>query len=179
MDFGFYTPVNLGNLVWHDRNNNGLVDSGEEGIDGVPVQLYTAGQTPGRDAPIAVAVTSGGGAYGFPNLAPGRYIVYLPTPPAAYPTSSAATSEHDDGIDNDDNGSQATTGQPVVSPVIVLTSGGEAITDGDGANGDLTVDFGFFVFDLALRKRVATLSDSPLIPGQSTVTFAIDCYQPG
>jgi uncharacterized repeat protein (TIGR01451 family) len=179
VDFGFYAPVNLGNLVWHDRNNNGRVDSGEEGIDGVAVHLYPAGATPGSDAPSAVAVTGGGGFYNFANLAPGRYFVYIPTPPAAYPTSSYATGESDDGVDNDDNGVQATTGAPVISPVIVLTSGGEPLHDGDGANGDLTVDFGFFIFDLALRKRVATTSDAPLIPGQSTVTFAIDVINQG
>jgi uncharacterized repeat protein (TIGR01451 family) len=179
VDFGFYTPVNLGNLVWHDRNNNGRVDSGESGIDGVMVQLYQAGQTPGSDAPLAVSMTAGGGFYNFTGLTPGRYFVYLPAPPAAYPTSSYATSESDDGVDNDDNGSQAATGAPVISPVIVLTSGGEPVADGDGANGDLTVDFGFFVFDLALRKRVEALSETPLVPGQSAVTFAIDVINQG
>ncbi|MCB0125116.1 MAG: carboxypeptidase regulatory-like domain-containing protein, partial [Caldilineaceae bacterium] len=35
-------------------------------------------------------------------------------------------------------------GQPARSPVIDLNAGVEPTNDGDGANGDLTVDFGFF-----------------------------------
>ena len=32
IDFGLRVPLNLGNLVWLDRNNNGIVDAGEPGI---------------------------------------------------------------------------------------------------------------------------------------------------
>ncbi|MCB1578250.1 MAG: hypothetical protein KDI81_13215, partial [Xanthomonadales bacterium] len=32
--------MSLGNLVWEDLDNNGQVDPGEPGIDGVPVNLY-------------------------------------------------------------------------------------------------------------------------------------------
>ncbi|MFN8476643.1 MAG: SdrD B-like domain-containing protein [Kouleothrix sp.] len=39
LDFGFYHPLSLGNLVWADTNNNGAVDNGEAGINGVGVAL--------------------------------------------------------------------------------------------------------------------------------------------
>jgi uncharacterized repeat protein (TIGR01451 family) len=175
VDFGFrVASVSLGNLVWHDRNNNGRVDAGEPGIDGVQVQLYRAGQTPGVNAPLAVDVTSDGGIYQFINLTPGQYFVHIPQPPAAYPTSSTPTTTTDNQVDNDDNGIQATTGAPVTSPLITLTSGGEPTVDGDN-----TIDFGFFVFDLALRKRVASLSSTPLANTGNSVTYAIDVINQG
>ncbi len=146
IDFGFFAPVNLGNLVWNDVNNNGAVDPGEPGIDGVEVRLFSAGQDPLVNAPVATDTTSGGGFYEFTGLNPGLYFVYIPTPPAAAPRSSDVTDTADNGQDNDDNGSQTATGDPVTSPVVTLVSNGEpdSPTDGDGNNGDLTVDFGFY-----------------------------------
>lgn len=92
VDFGFYAPtatlVSLGNLVWHDRNNNGQVDPDENGIDGVEVQLYAVGDALNIGTPTAVDTTKNGGFYRFDNLAPGPYAVYIPEPPALYPTST-------------------------------------------------------------------------------------------
>jgi hypothetical protein len=139
--------VNLGNLVWHDLNNNGFKEPTENGIDGVTVQLFRADQTPGVDTPLATDSTAGGGFYNFDNLPPGNYIVYIPQPPAVYPVSSTTTDLADNGEDNDDNGDQpGGPGAPVRSPVINLAVGAEPNTpvDGDGPNGDLTIDFGFF-----------------------------------
>jgi outer membrane protein OmpA-like peptidoglycan-associated protein len=42
VDFGFVRALSLGNLVWADVNNNGLVDAGETGIGGVTVRLIAA-----------------------------------------------------------------------------------------------------------------------------------------
>ena len=179
VDFGFHAPVSLGNLVWHDVNNNGLVDNGEQGIPGITVQLYAAGDTPGVDAPVAVEVTNNDGVYKFIDLFPGDYFVYIAEPPANYPTSSTNTDEADNGEDNDDNGIQPVGSGPVTSPVVTLISNGEPINDGDGPNSDLTMDFGFYRFDLALRKTVTNLSDAPLVPGQSTVTFGIEVINQG
>ncbi|MFZ4057253.1 MAG: SdrD B-like domain-containing protein [Ferruginibacter sp.] len=36
-------PLQVGNLVWNDTNNNGLQDAGEKGIAGIEVQLRSAG----------------------------------------------------------------------------------------------------------------------------------------
>ena len=154
VDFGFYTPVNIGNLVWHDANNNGIYESGlgETGIDNVTVQLFRQGDTPGVTTPRAVQNTTGGGFYNFTTFTdgtkidPGTYFVYIPTPPAAYPASSAAavTDTADNEQDNDDNGTQAAVGSPVSSPMILLTSHAEPTTDGDGNDGDMTIDFGLY-----------------------------------
>jgi uncharacterized repeat protein (TIGR01451 family) len=179
VDFGFYAPVNLGNLIWHDANDNGVRDGSETGIADVRVELYATGQTPGG-TPVAIDVTDANGLYSFDNLRPGQYFVYIPKPPAAYPTSSSTTASTDDNVDNDDNGSQTTNGAPVTGPLITLTSGGEppVAADGDGVNGNLTLDFGFYRFDLALRKTVTSLSTGTVAPG-TLLTYAIEVFNQG
>ncbi|MEZ4675057.1 MAG: SdrD B-like domain-containing protein [Caldilineaceae bacterium] len=144
VDFAFIPLLDLGNLVWHDVNNNGQVDEGEEGVSGVTVQLFHAGDDPATATPLATDVTDENGNYLFENLEPGAYIVYIPTPPQQYPVSTVPTDGNDNGEDNDDNGAQDQRGQPVRSPVIDLQVGMEPASDGDDVNGDLTVDFGFF-----------------------------------
>lgn len=77
VDFGFYT-IQLGNQVWQDIDNSGLLDGAEAGIDGVIVELWSADglfllgttttQTVGPDA----------GLYTFTGLPQGSYIVRLP-----------------------------------------------------------------------------------------------------
>jgi uncharacterized repeat protein (TIGR01451 family) len=176
IDFGFYGPLSLGDIVWHDANNNGLRDNGETGIAGINIQLFQAGQTPGIDSPVAVDVTDASGNYRFDGLRPGQYFVYMPTPPAAYPTSSTPTSTADDNVNDDDNGVQASTGAPVTSAVVTLTSGAEPNESG---MANLTIDFGFYRFDLALRKTVASVSSTPLAPGVSTITFTLAVFNQG
>ncbi len=145
VDFGLWEAVNLGNLIWHDRNNNGQVDDGEEGIANVTLQLFREGDDPLTATPVAITVSDSNGTYNFAGLTPGRYFVYIPTPAPAYPWSGTNTDNADNREDNDDNGEQSNgIGASVVSPVIELSVGGEPTTDGDGANGDLAIDFGFF-----------------------------------
>ena len=100
-------------------------------------------------------VTNADGDYFVGGLEPGDYIVYIPTPDADNSISSTPTDTADNQEDGDDNGDQATDGAAVTSPVISLVfgdeptgtdeagSGGDA-DDANDANGDMTVDFGFF-----------------------------------
>ena len=62
VDFGFFSPVGVGNLVFIDANKNGHADSGE-GVSGVKVDLYPNGTTPGFDLPMASTTTSSNGRY--------------------------------------------------------------------------------------------------------------------
>jgi len=73
IDAGLTTPnsAGLGNLVWHDVNENGLQDVGEPGVAGILVTLYAADGT----TILATAVTDGEGDYSFRNLPAGTYIV--------------------------------------------------------------------------------------------------------
>jgi uncharacterized repeat protein (TIGR01451 family) len=64
----------------------------------------------------------------------------------------------------------------VTSAVVTLTSGAEPNENG---MANLTIDFGFYRFDLALRKTVASLSSTPLAPGVSTITFTIAVFNQG
>ncbi|MBK8420738.1 SdrD B-like domain-containing protein [Candidatus Villigracilis saccharophilus] len=53
------TPINIGNLVWHDLNGNGIQDAGEPGIAGITVQLWNAA----KNNLIFSAVTNANGIY--------------------------------------------------------------------------------------------------------------------
>jgi hypothetical protein len=82
-DFGFVVPtVRVGNKVWQDTNNNGLLDSGESGIAGVALELYVdANQdnvfTPGVDKRIGSTTTDSSGAYLFVDTPPGNLLVVI------------------------------------------------------------------------------------------------------
>ncbi len=143
IDFGFVPPatLSLGNYVWRDVNNDGLVSAGEPGLNGVTVRLLNATGT----SVLATQVTAGGGFYLFTGLAPGDYVVEVVTPAGHVSSSGGGTepaSDPDNDIDNDDNGT--TAGAVVRSLPVTLTAGGEPVTDGDtDPNTNLTVDFGF------------------------------------
>jgi subtilisin-like proprotein convertase family protein len=182
-DFGF-TPgapvgeLNLGNRVWHDADNDGWHDPDEAGLDGVTVALYSAGQTPGQSAPRATTQTSNGGFYGFEGLTAGDYRVCV-TPPAAYPHSSDPTDLNDNGEDGDDNGAPLSPGGLVCSPLVTLVSGAEPLPmqDGDGPNGDLTIDFGFYapvqVGDYVWYDHNRNGEQDPAEPGVTGVTVSL------
>lgn len=163
IDFGFYRPVGVGNLVFVDASRNGHFNPGE-GKDGVTVELYTDAQSPGFDTPQATTVTAGGGFYQFGNLVPGYYIVHIPTsnfaPGGILEAFSPLVGQGaDDGTDDDldENGSDPTLAfaEGVSSLPVALTSGGEPTDQtterGSGASSDnatdsdydFTVDFGF------------------------------------
>ncbi len=106
----------LGNLVWLDRNNNGIAEVGEDGIDGVQVSLCvdddgTAGPS-GGDSLVAVDVTAtlagNAGKYAFDTLEPGSYYLAIADgqPALAGLTSSTQgeSATPDGDVDNDDNG---------------------------------------------------------------------------
>jgi uncharacterized repeat protein (TIGR01451 family) len=85
-DFGYAPPqqfISVGNQVWFDTNNNGMIDAGEAGVPGVQVQLYrdTNGDCvfSAGDTQLGVMTTGAGGFYTFTNLLPNiPYIVVLP-----------------------------------------------------------------------------------------------------
>ncbi len=96
---GLYLPASLGDFVWHDKNNNGIQDSGEEGIADVTVTLYKSGVA------ISTATTLADGKYQFTDLAPGSYSVAF-TKPAGYDSFSPKDQGGDKAVDSnaDSNG---------------------------------------------------------------------------
>jgi hypothetical protein len=134
LDFGYYLNGSIGNLVWIDANHNGVYEAGTDwGINGITVQIFEAGKTPGVDDPVATQTTSGGGLYQFTDLTPGDYFVYLPTHPTGLPAVTSPSVNADNQIDNDNNGSQSVFAGPITGPVVSLDSG----------ESDQTIDIGF------------------------------------
>ncbi len=147
VDFGFWQPLCIGNLVFIDSNADGLLTS-ENGLSGATVQLFNSAGAPATNylgQPIASVLTGGSGQYLFCDLAPGDYKVRV-TPPARYvPTTLAGTPDPDPNpADNDSNGSSI-PGQPYVeSTLVTLLPGTEPVNDDDEFNyTNTTVDFGF------------------------------------
>ena len=116
IDAGLYKFATLGDLVWEDVNGDGARQSGDDGVDGVTVELLDNANNPVLNGPTAItAVTAGGGLYSFPNLVPGTYKVRVTSPTGWAKTvlnASAAT----DATDSDVN---RTTG---ISDPITLVS---------------------------------------------------------
>ena len=143
--------LTLGNLVWNDVDNDGLKDVSEPGVSGVPVELLNpgadnaiGGSGSNADTVLASTTTGGSGDYSFTSLAPGSYYVRI-TPPFTLPLASITIVTADNGVDNDNNGTQiAAPGGYIASPVIQLTAGGEP-GSGGSTSVDSTVDFGLIV----------------------------------
>lgn len=95
-DFLEVRPVSLAGRVWHDRNDNGKVDSGEEGIANVSIRVTRLGVADtsrpdpfaGQNLPLFVQ-TKADGTYSIDGLPPGLYeIVEVSNyPPGANPLS--------------------------------------------------------------------------------------------
>ncbi|MCK6625359.1 MAG: hypothetical protein L6R45_09300 [Anaerolineae bacterium] len=168
VDFGIVPLVSLGNQVWFDVDNNGILDGGEVGVPGVAVELYqdTNGDgqyTPGVDGLISTTNTSSGGFYTFTNLLPSTvpaeaYLVVVTTtnfssggPLFEYYNSDGSVGGNSD-LNEQDHGVVTGTlgaGGFVASTPVSLTVGGEPITDGDtNASSNLTIDFGFYRLSL-------------------------------
>lgn len=168
IDFGFYRPVGVGNLVFSDNNSNGRADPGE-GVPGVAVQLYHATDDPEVDAPVTDLITDSNGFYLFGGLAPGNYKLHIPAwqfqqggplegaisisgVGQAGDDDNANSIGHsgDDGIDDaqpDLNGitSNVISLQPELAPIFSSGETGAGSGSDDTADDDynLTVDFGF------------------------------------
>jgi uncharacterized repeat protein (TIGR01451 family) len=173
----------VGNLVWNDINNNGIVDGGETGIDGVTVELITGdGSTL-----VTTTTTSGGGAYTFTSVPPGSYRVRLPATnfnPGGilrdYRSSTGtlpalafepAPSPDDDATDADDNGTESNgllgLGGFIETGPFTLPSG---VPPGNVLRND--IDFG--VNNLPQIDLTATITDGQAgyLPG-ATLSYTV------
>ena len=146
IDAGFSQGISLtlGNQVWNDTNNNGIKETGEGGISGVTLHIYQDANADNIADGIAIktVITTLTGNFTFTNLPGGKYIVGVVLP-AGYAMGAFATGglTPDNNIDNDNNGVIA-NGLEIRSKYITLLAGNEPTGDGDGANGNLTLDFG-------------------------------------
>jgi SdrD B-like domain/Secretion system C-terminal sorting domain len=183
-DAGFVpNNLNVGNLVWYDINNNGTRDAGEPGIDGAVVRLYLDANNDNiaDGAAIATQNTSGGGLYNFTGLAANNYIVGV-TIPSGYAVVTTNGGDPDNNTDNDNNGTNTSVAGEVRSGAVTLSLGAEPGTavDGDGNNGNLTVDFAFrgtgsigdFVWNDLNNNGIQEANEPGLGGALVTLTFA-------
>ncbi len=93
-DFGLEPPgtASIGDTVWLDANENGLLDVDEDGLAGVTVRLYVDLDDDGvldpTDVLVEATVTDADGLYQFTGLQDGKYLVQVDT-------SSPVTSPYD------------------------------------------------------------------------------------
>ncbi|MEI2728799.1 MAG: SdrD B-like domain-containing protein [Candidatus Nanopelagicales bacterium] len=153
--------LNLGNQVWFDADNDGLIDSNEAGVAGVAVELYKDTDadgvfTPGVDQYVATTNTLAGGYYTFTSLVPGDYVVVITGTNFAaggvladYRSSTdiATSGDPDNNIDSDDNGLENATGTTVnyvASSAVSLSANVEPDTNTVSGDSNWSVDFGFY-----------------------------------
>lgn len=87
----------IGNFVFDDRNEDGVQGVGENGIEGVPVELYAAG----GGAPVAVTASDVSGFYQFASVEPGDYYLHFPATRSNGWVLSRADQSNDDLNDSD------------------------------------------------------------------------------
>ncbi|HEX2869457.1 MAG TPA: SdrD B-like domain-containing protein [Ignavibacteriales bacterium] len=63
----------IGDFVWLDKNGNGLQDTGEPGVSGLRVELYSCQWNHAVHSLLATATTNSDGYYSFTNLVSGTY----------------------------------------------------------------------------------------------------------
>ena len=96
-DGGLYHTIALGDLVFEDRDGDGIQDSGEPGVASVPVVLDG---TDGLGTTVHLTtVTNFAGAYEFRNLAPGTY--HVTVLPLSGWTATVRDQGADDTLDSD------------------------------------------------------------------------------
>ncbi len=183
-NFANYEPLSVGDLVWTDANNDGFYQTTEAVISGVLMNLYADTDkngvyTPGTDVKLASQSTNAQGKYLFQNLFPDDYVVQVDQSNftgsgklVGYAASTGKTvTDPDDNLNNDNNGISL-SGQGVVARAVTLAARSEPTNDGDGANSNLTVDFGFFPqVDLQLTK--ADSVDPGVAGGPLTYTITV------
>ena len=191
IDAGISTPTpaptfSVGNRVWRDLDNDGIMDTTEVGIDGVVVTLVDeAGSVK------ATAETNDGGYYRFDGVDAGPYRVVVTelnfqAGKPLYGATSSATDETDPNadIDRNDNGAGARvagvgvqSGPVVVGPTEVTGETDLAAT-GQGTEdnrANMTIDFGFVPgFDVAIDKTLVTPTLSNGSTAQYTIAVAND-----
>lgn len=204
VDFGFYSGVGIGNLVWLDLNDNNLFDIGE-GIGGIAVNLYRPNYGPDGITGTAddndivnSTLTNGGGHYYFQNLPNGDYVVEIPSSNFQNTLLSYAVSIPGNGADNgvdddiDENGIDEGISwiNGVRSDTIHLQIGTEPTTSESGSEGsfdqdqdnnnDLTIDFGFKpTVGLGNVVWIDTNNDGVYTTGEGINGVLVELYQPG
>ena len=117
-DFALAQAISLSGYVYHDANNNGIRENGENGIAGVTIVLNPISTVDGSTKSIQV-VTGTDGSWSVSGLAPGVYTVYEPQQPPDYLDGKTTP------------GSLGGTFQPIDRIVNITALGGQVGTEYD------------------------------------------------
>ena len=170
---GCFAPIEIGNYVWLDLDQDGVQDPGELALAGVTVTLSDS------SGAVATTTTDANGEYYFdtfdglePNTA---YTVSFDvstnttTLPGGFTNADLSETAANAADSTDMNDSDAVSGE------IDLTTG-------DFGENNYTYDAGFILpefFDLALQKQVDDGSNLATVSPGDSVTFTITVFNQG
>lgn len=176
-DFTVLNEISLGDQIWLDFDNDGVFDLGETGIQNVAVTLYE--DTDGDDdyldeTAIDTALTDASGNYLFTGLLPSDYIVQVDSSnftgagvlvgldSSTGNDTAGMAPDPDTADDNNTDKGTVAADTSVVSKGVTLVGDDEPTDDGDADNNtNLTLDFGFFGYDLVIAKSVDEATAAP------------------
>ncbi len=187
------TLVAVGNRVWHDINNDGIVNAGEIGIGSVLIHLYKdtngSGLFDPGDTFVSAQASSGSGFYGFNGLVQSlkpseRYLIVIDGSNfcAGGALQEFVSSTGNVGGDSDLNNTDHGIDNPapacniaVSSSAVTLLYRNEPTNDGDtDPNTNLTLDFGFYkpahLTVTPTQTSTATPTSKPVHTATSTPT---------
>ncbi|QTR49965.1 SdrD B-like domain-containing protein [Candidatus Thiothrix anitrata] len=154
IDFGVVSPpkksVSVGDYIWIDADQDGLQDPEELPLKGAEVTLLNKDGSPvviGGDMAIPSQITGEDGKYLFSDLPEGEYIIKVQ---AVGYTLTKSVGDPDSNAANNDSNCEADLGG---TEPFSLMAGQESEVDGDDANGDLTIDCGFYPTPIPVVKH--------------------------
>ncbi|MFZ1307036.1 MAG: SdrD B-like domain-containing protein [Ferruginibacter sp.] len=135
--------VQMGNVVWNDRNHDGIKQAAEKGIANATVNLFVDNNNDNIPDGTAIlsTITNNNGWYNFSNLESGNYIVGI-VPPSGYTQGVINGGDPDNDTDEDNNGVNIINGQ-IAAPAITLIRNAEKDSLGNtNTNFNATNDVG-------------------------------------
>ena len=187
-DFGFI-PYSLGNVVWWDNDDDGILDAGEVGIPDVRLYLLDAAGNA-----IDSTITSNDGKYSFEGLLPGDYQVAVMSSLTSGPLDGSSITSVTNTTNDLDDYNDGSAIDPVGSTSVSFTSISNSVTlgnqnepttesDEDPNNNypdnqsNLTLDFGFVPPTTAVGNYIFHDIDSNgLNDGVDTALAAVKVY---
>jgi len=160
LDFGFIPAFSLGNRVWFDTNNDGILDASEVGINGVALEVYEANASGNpTGSALGTATThantdlgGGNGYYLFNPLPAGNYVVVV----TASNFSGVLNGYWSTGASRADNGGLSETDS--ADPDNDADASSAASSDDNGMHTTLTG------FNGAALSKPVTLGPNPTEP---------------
>ena len=132
IDFGFYRLGAIGDLVWHDADQDGIQDPTEVGVPGVVITLFD-GVT---NSVITTTTTDNVGNYLFDGLPPSQYYIQVTLPTNYLFTIPGSTPENGADSNADPNSGQ--------TPIITLLTSQISV-----------------VWDIGIYQTPTNLDDAP------------------